>query len=944
MNNFGSDAARGPDKDRKPAKAPSCRRRYRIPLVLEALEDRWMPAVTISGYVFNDLNNDSIMQPGEPAIPNNPIELLNSSNVVIGSTTTDGNGYYQFDHDATVSPNVQTITKTLTIPLTATDFSLSGVIGQFNPALGALQSVNILNAASITSDIRVENTSTSSPSTITAMIAGDLTLTGPNNLSLQTNLQQNVGTFNATTYDGTLDFGGTSGKDFGNQTASGRQGETLTVSAMSAFIGTGTVMLDENAHATSTASGGGNVLVGVTSEATATITVTYSYIADNSIKPGSYTIVELATPPGYFDGRNSSNGVPLDNAPGNNVIPVTVVPGVPNYPLNEFGKLKGASLSGYVYGDISAGGYNDGIMQPGEQGIAGVVITLSGTNDVGAVNITTTTNANGYYLFNNLRPGIYSITESHPAGWIDGKDTIGTPGGSVGADVFSNIHLTNGFGGTNNNFGELKVGELSGRVFNDSSAAGFNNGVQDPGEPGIAGVTISLSGVDYSGAPVTASATTDQNGDYKFSNLAPGTYTITKTPPPNWLEGKQVLGTLGGQQQTDQFTITMPAGGAGDHYNFAELVPSTLEGYVYLDTGAGAENNDGIKEPDEPGLGRVVITLTGTNDLGSVQAQTVTAADGHYSFTGLRPGTYALTEQHPATYIDGKDSIGNQGGLVGADLLYNINLAAAVDGINNNFAELVPVISPIPPGVKPPPPGPPLYPPILSNPPSFVPINVPVMSKGQLLASTVNSAVIQSNADYINSIYTAVLGRTVDSGGLVNWLNYLDGGGSRPAFVQMVWNSTENRTRQIVAVYQTILGASPDPGTVNFYLNMFNSGANEAQVVSAIAASPQATALYPTSSDYITELYHVALGRTPSQADLTAWAGLNLDRQTQAMAIFMSQESLGDIVQRSYQQLLGRAAGSAEIAYWTSQMQSGVTFGGFIQDLLDSGEFASHVV
>ena len=282
--------------------------------------------------------------------------------------------------------------------------------------------------------------------------------------------------------------------------------------------------------------------------------------------------------------------------------------------------------------------------------------------------------------------------------------------------------------------------------------------------------------------------------------------------------------------------------------------------------------------------------------------------------------------------------------LVRADLLYNINLAAAVDGINNNFAELVPVISPIPPGTKPPPPGPPLYPPILSNPPSFVSINVPVMSKGQLLASTVNSAVIQSNADYINSIYTAVLGRSVDSGGLVNWLNYLDGGGSRPAFVQLVWNSTENRTRQIVAVYQTILGASPDAGTINFYLNMFNNGANEAQVVSAIAASPQAAALYPTSSAYITELYQVALGRTPSQADLTAWANLNLDRQTQAMDIFMSQESLGDIVQRSYQQLLGRAAGSAEIAYWTSQMQSGLTFGGFIQDLLNSGEFASHVV
>jgi hypothetical protein len=94
----------------------------------------------------------------------------------------------------------------------------------------------------------------------------------------------------------------------------------------------------------------------------------------------------------------------------------------------------------------------------------------------------------------------------------------------------------------------------------------------------------------------------------------------------------------------------------------------------------------------------------------------------------------------------------------------------------------------------------------------------------------------------------------------------------------------------------------------------------------------------------VTELYQVTLGRSPSQADLTAWANLNLDRQTQALDILMSPESLGDIVQRSYQQLLGRAAGAPEIAYWTSRMQTGLTFGGFVQVLLDSSEFSSHVI
>jgi hypothetical protein len=938
MNLFGSSSD-APRKGRKSSKTPTSR-----PMVVEQLEDRWMPSTIISGYVFNDLNNTGLRQPGEPVIANNPIELLNWQNVVVGSTTTDANGYYQFDHDATVNPNVQTITKTLTIPLTATDFSLSGLVGQFDPSLGALQSVNIVNAGSITSDIKVENTSTSSPSTIQATIAGNLTVTGPGGLSIQTSLQQNAGNFNATTYDGTLDFGGTSGKDFGNQTANGTQSLNLTGASMTAFIGTGSVQLNENGTATSTASGGGNLLVGVSSDATATITVTYSYIASNALKPGNYTIVELSTPPGYFDGKNSQNGVPLNNAPGTDIIPVTIIPTTTNYPENDFGKLQAASLSGYVYADTGLGGYNDGIKEPGEQGIAGVTVTLSGTTDLGGINISTTTNANGSYTFNNLRPGTYSIAETHPAGWVDGKDTIGTPGGTVTQDLFSNIQLTNGFAGVNNNFGELAPGELSGRVFSDSSSSGFNNGVQDPGEPGIAGVTINLTGTDYNGKTVQLTTTTNASGDYQFGNLTPGTYAITKVPPPNWLEGKQALGTLGGQQQTDQFVnIQLQPAGAGDHYNFAELVPSTLQGFVYLDTGAGAETNNGIKDPDEPGLAGVVITLTGTSDLGAVRAQTVTAANGSYSFTGLRPGVYTLTEQHPANYIDGKDSIGSQGGLVGADVLSSINLAPAVDGVNNNFAELTPVISSTPPGQKPPP-GPPLYPPILTNLPNFTPVNVPIMTKGQLLASTVNSSVLQSNADYINSIYTAVLGRTVDSGGLISWLNYLDGGGSRASFVQFVYNSTENRTRQIVATFQTIVGTNPDQGTINTYLAFFNSGASEVQVTAAIAASPQAAALFPTSSSYVTELYKLALGRTPSQAEVTAWTSQNLDRQTLATDILMSQESLGNIVQRSYQELLGRTAGQAEIAYWTGRMQAGLTFGGLVQNLLDSGEFSSHVV
>src|SRR5262249_11549986 len=50
--------------------------------------------------------------------------------------------------------------------------------------------------------------------------------------------------------------------------------------------------------------------------------------------------------------------------------------------------------------------------------------------------------------------GTYTLTESQPADYRDGKDTIGTPGGATAEDQFSNIVLNPGVTGSNNNFGE----------------------------------------------------------------------------------------------------------------------------------------------------------------------------------------------------------------------------------------------------------------------------------------------------------------------------------------------------------------------------------------------------------------------------------------------------------------------------------------------------------
>jgi hypothetical protein len=108
-----------------------------------------------------------------------------------------------------------------------------------------------------------------------------------------------------------------------------------------------------------------------------------------------------------------------------------------------------ASLSGYVMQDNSALGTPN-------TGIGYVTVTLTGmTNSGQSVTMVAMTDGTGYYHFDNLQAGTYTVTQTDPAGFNFESDTVGTGAtmdGNAGTDNINGIVLSAGDTGINFNF------------------------------------------------------------------------------------------------------------------------------------------------------------------------------------------------------------------------------------------------------------------------------------------------------------------------------------------------------------------------------------------------------------------------------------------------------------------------------------------------------------
>jgi len=385
----------------------------------------------------------------------------------------------------------------------------------------------------------------------------------------------------------------------------------------------------------------------------------------------------------------------------------------------NFPEVRRPSLSGYVYVDLD---FNNTRTPGTDSAIAGALVELLDA-DTGAVLLSTRTDANGQYRFDDLDPHVlYSVREPLPSGPYTNRPgavnpgTFGglacapgdcvaatgvtAPGGpdTASTDRLSRIDLGAGVDAVDFNFGENPNGSaISGRVWLDLD----NDGVIDPTETGLGGVEIVLTGTDRNGQPVQLTTHTDADGSYAFVGLLPGTYVVTEpTQPTDTLNGITVPGDKGGTATPPSTvpsaisSIVLGANEAAVAYNFGEIPIASIRGRVYYDN-----NDNGSIDADETGIADVQIVLTGTDDAGQpVNLSVRTDAQGNYSFPNLRPGTYVVTEpDQPAYTTNGITSPGTvQGSVLGVatdrsrvpSAISQIVLGAGTQSIANNFGEV----------------------------------------------------------------------------------------------------------------------------------------------------------------------------------------------------------------------------------------------------------------
>nr|WP_241426128.1 SdrD B-like domain-containing protein [Macrococcus armenti] len=351
--------------------------------------------------------------------------------------------------------------------------------------------------------------------------------------------------------------------------------------------------------------------------------------------PNGESTIEFKTPDGYIPTTENVG----DDTKDSDGTKVTVNVDGKDDPTIDSGFIKETPV--YDLGDkVWFDEDKDGIQDANESGIEGVTVTLTKPD---GTTVTTTTDANGNYIFEDLPNGDYVVTFETPDGYNGptvintGDDALDSDGQVVNVTIQDADDMT-----IDSGFIKVKVGDT---VWEDTN----KDGVQDEGEPGIPGVEVTITYPDGT----TETVVTDENGYYEFPNVPNGESTIEFKTPDGYIPTTENVGD--DTKDSDGTKVTVNVDGKDDPTIDSGFIKETpvydLGDKVWFD-----EDKDGIQDANESGIEGVTVTLTKPD---GTTVTTTTDANGNYIFTDLPNGDYVVTFETPAGMDPTKVNVGD---------------------------------------------------------------------------------------------------------------------------------------------------------------------------------------------------------------------------------------------------------------------------------------------
>lgn len=588
-------------------------------------------SLTIGDTVYHDWNGNGAQDAGEGGIPNIDVRLfedanadgaINAEDSLIATTTTNAGGFYQFSGLASGNYIVQVVTSDPDFP----------------PSFNQTQDYDGIF------DNRAKVNLTASLSTVDFGYQPTGTSTIGNQVWLDTN---NNGL-----------------KDAGEPGVNGV--------SVQLYRGGQTPGLDTPVNTAITSGGGFYSFTGLPAGQYFIFIPSFNFAPGAALASYPWSSTTTNTSAGLID--NDDNGI--QSSPGAAVeSPLVTLTSGQNNQTVDFGFTGTGAAGDFVFFDTNGNGSHD----YGEPGIPNVTVRIFTDADMDgqpdsetpvASTVTSDGAGNipaGFYQFTGLVPGFYFIrvdASTLPAGVVytsdpdrDGVPVGVTPLEPAGDHADSLVPVSIGSAYSGADFGYQPPGAIGDFVWLDLN----QNGVADPGEPGLANVEIEISN-----GGMTITAFTDFDG-YWSAIVPDGAWTVTVLSS-NFVPGSPLFGMMPTYDAdgtgTANVTSIVLAGG--------ELTtPSGLaEGNLGIDSGYRLDGSYGIAGTvltndtrilgtaddvddfyddgedmdagplDETELAGIAVYLYTQN--GVFLGEVLTDEKGRYAFTGLPAGTYRV--------------------------------------------------------------------------------------------------------------------------------------------------------------------------------------------------------------------------------------------------------------------------------------------------------------